>query len=73
MGSGRKLARYWMALAALVAALAVAAALLPTDAPPGLLAAGVVVQTLAVDLAPANKPAASSPARRRDPTGGYPG
>ena len=50
------MARYSKALAALVAGLATAAALLPTDAPAWLLGLGLLVQTAAVWAAPANKP-----------------
>ena len=50
------MSRYRKSLAALVAGLAMAAALLPTSAPPWLLGLGVLVQTAAVWAAPANKP-----------------
>ncbi len=50
-----RLARYWKALAALLAGLATAGALLPTDAPKWLLGTAVLVQTLAVAMAPKNK------------------
>ncbi len=54
------MSRYRKALAAFVAGLATAGALLPTDAPPWLLAVGVIVQTAAVWAAPSNKTAAAS-------------
>lgn len=53
------MSRYSKALAALLAGLVEAGVLLPSDAPPWLLAAGVVVQTAAVWAAPRNKPAAA--------------
>ena len=53
------MSRYSKALAALVAGLATAGALLPTDAPAWLLGLGVAVQAVAVWAAPANKPAQS--------------
>jgi hypothetical protein len=56
------MARYSKAIAALLVGIATAGALLPTDAPPWLLAVGVIVQTVAVWRAPANKPAAFPPA-----------
>lgn len=60
--------RYSKALAALLAGVAGAAVLLPTDAPVWLLGAGVVVQTLAVWAAPRNagdRPVRSAAPRER--------
>lgn len=54
--------RYRKSLAALVAGVATAGALLPTDAPVWLLGLGVIVQTAAVWAAPPNKPAPVPPA-----------
>jgi hypothetical protein len=53
--------RFGKSLAALVVGLAAAAALLPTDADPKLLAGGVILNTFAVWLAPY--------AKRNPPTG----
>lgn len=50
-----KLTRYNKAVAALAAGVVEATALLPTDAPRWLLATVVVVQPLAVLLAPKNR------------------
>jgi len=57
-----KLKRYSKAGAALLVGLAAAGALLPTDADPRLLAAGVVVNTLAV-WAARNQPEPAPPTR----------
>lgn len=59
-----RLRRYTKSLAALVVGLAAAAALLPTDADPRLLAAGVVLNTLAVWYAKNTPP---DPPRRFPP------
>jgi len=57
------LKRYSKAAAALLVGLAAAGALLPTDADPRLLAAGVLVNTLAVYLTPKNAEPPAPPTR----------
>jgi len=74
-----KLSRYSKSGAALLVGLAAAAALLPTDAPPWALALGVLVNTLAVFLAPRNAdpprfpPPAPTRWQRPERLGGYRG
>ena len=68
-----KLSRYSKSAAALLVGLAAAGALLPTDAPPWALALGVLVNTLAVFLAPRNAdpPRFPPPAPTRWQRGGW--